>query len=130
MSLTTDPDLHALQGIWEQTALEDSGVLNPVDAHSAPGALTTIAGDRFEVTTVSGDVLLAGRFFLDSTTTPKSITWIDSIGDDAGKQLPASYRLENDEFVFIAADEHMPRPTQFSTGPGQTMRTFVRRLSA
>lgn len=130
MSLNTDPDLQALQGIWEQTALEDSGVLNPVDAHSAPGALTTIAGDRFEVTTVSGEVLLAGRFFLDSTTTPKSITWIDSIGDDAGKQLPASYRLENDEFVFIAADEHMPRPTQFSTGPGQTMRTFVRRLSA
>ena len=127
MSLTTDPDLQALQGIWEQTALEDSGVLNPVDAHSAPGAITTITGDRFEVTTVSGDVLLAGRFFLDSTTTPKRITWIDSMGDDAGKQLPASYRLEGDEFVFIAADEHMPRPSEFRTGPGQTMRTFVRR---
>ena len=102
-------------------------MLNPVDAHSAPGAITTIAGDRFEVTTVSGDVLLAGRFFLDSTTTPKRITWIDSMGDDAGKQLPASYRLEGDEFVFIAADEHMPRPSEFRTGPGQTMRTFVRR---
>lgn len=127
MPLTTDPDLQALQGIWEQTALEDSGVLNPVDAHSAPGAITTIEGDRFEVTTVSGDVLLAGRFFLDSTTTPKRITWIDSMGDDAGKHLPASYRLEGDEFVFIAADEHMPRPSEFRTGPGQTMRTFVRR---
>lgn len=127
MSLNTDPDLQALQGIWEQTALEDSGVLNPVDAHSAPGAITTIAGDRFEVTTVSGEVLLAGRFFLDSTTSPKRITWIDSMGDDAGKQLPASYRLEGDEFVFIAADEHMPRPSEFRTGPGQTMRTFVRR---
>ena len=127
MSLTTDPDLQALQGIWEQTALEDSGVLNPVDAHSAPGAITTIAGDQFKVTTVSGDVLLAGRFFLDSTTTPKRITWIDSMGDDAGKHLPASYRLEGDEFVFIAADEHMPRPSEFRTGPGQTMRTFVRK---
>lgn len=127
MSLTTDPDLQALQGIWEQTALEDSGVLNPVDAHSAPGAITTIAGDRFKVTTVSGKVLLAGRFFLDSTTTPKRITWVDSMGDDAGKHLPASYRLEGDEFVFIAADEHMPRPSEFRTGPGQTMRTFVRR---
>ena len=127
MSLTTDPDLHALQGIWEQTALEDSGVLNPVDAHSAPGAITTIADDRFEVTTVDGEVLLAGRFYLDSTTTPKRITWIDSMGDDAGKHLPASYRLEGDEFVFIAADEHMPRPIEFRTGPGQTMRTFVRR---
>lgn len=127
MTFTADPDFQALQGIWEQTSLEDSGVLNPVDAHSAPGAVTTITGDRFEVTTVNGEVLLAGRFFLDSSTAPKSITWIDAIGEDAGKPLPASYRLEADEFVFIAADEHMPRPMAFSTGPGQTMRTFVRR---
>ena len=127
MSSISDPDVQALQGAWEQTALEDSGVLNPIDAHSAPRALTTITGDRFEVKTVSGEVLLAGRFFLDSSTVPKSITWIDAIGEDAGKQLPASYRLEGDEFVFIAADESMPRPIEFNTGPGQTMRTFVRR---
>lgn len=127
MSSISDPDFQALQGAWEQTSLEDSGVLNPVDAHSAPGAITTITDDRFEVKTVDGDVLLAGRFFLDSTTVPKSITWVDSIGEDAGKQLPASYRLEGNEFVFIAADESMPRPITFRTGPGQTMRTFVRR---
>jgi len=127
MPSISDPDLQTLQGVWEQTSLEDSSVLNPIDAHSAPGALTTITGDRFEVKTVSGDVLLAGRFFLDSSTVPKSITWIDAIGDDAGKQLPASYHLEGDEFVFIAADESMPRPIEFSTGPGQTMRTFVQR---
>jgi uncharacterized protein (TIGR03067 family) len=127
MSSLFDPDFKALQGSWEQTSLEDSGITNPVDAHSAPGALTTITGDRFEVKTVSGDILLAGRFSLDSSTVPKSITWVDSIGEDAGKPLPASYRLEGDSFVFIAADENMPRPTSFSTGPGQTMRTFVRR---
>ena len=128
MPKTHDPDYHMLQGVWEQIALEDNGVPNPVDdAHSDPGALTTISGDQFEVRTVTGEVLLAGRFLLDSATHPKSITWIDSIGEDAGKQLPASYRLEKNEFVFIAADEGMPRPIVFSTGPGQTMRTFVRR---
>ena len=127
MSPTLDPDHQALQGAWEQTSLEDNGVLNPVDAHTAPGAITTISGDRFEVKAVQGDLLLAGRFSLDSSTTPKSITWVDSMGDDAGKPLPASYRLDGDEFVFIAADEGMPRPTVFSTGPGQTMRSFVRR---
>ncbi|MGZ0718048.1 TIGR03067 domain-containing protein [Pseudomonas palleroniana] len=123
----THSDYHTLQGTWEQIALEDSGVLNPADAHSAPGAITTIEGESFQVTTVDGDVLLAGRFSLDASTHPKSITWVDSIGEDAGKQLPASYRLDGDHFVFIAADEGMPRPTVFSTGPGQTMRTFVRR---
>ena len=122
-----DPDFLALQGEWEQTSLEDNGVLNPADAHTAPGAITTISGDCFEVKTLAGDVLLAGRFSLNSLTQPKSITWVDAIGDDAGKALPASYRLEGDEFVFIAADENMPRPTVFKTGPGQTMRTFVRR---
>ncbi|MCK6188048.1 MULTISPECIES: TIGR03067 domain-containing protein [unclassified Pseudomonas] len=127
MSSISDPDYLALQGAWEQTSLEDSGVLNPTDAHSAPGAITSICGDRFEVKTVNGEVLLAGRFFLDSTTVPKRITWVDAIGEDAGKHLPASYHLDEDTFVFIAADEGMPRPVSFSTGPGQTMRTFVRR---
>ncbi|MDY7553514.1 TIGR03067 domain-containing protein [Pseudomonas veronii] len=127
MTSILDSDYQALQGTWQQVSLEDSGVLNPPDAHSAPGAITTLTDDRFEVLTVDGKRLLAGRFFLDSTTHPKSITWIDAMGDDAGKLLPASYRLEGDEFVFIAADEGMPRPCVFSTGPGQTMRTFVRR---
>ncbi|AGE25584.1 TIGR03067 domain-containing protein [Pseudomonas poae] len=127
MQTLTDPDYHALQGTWEQTSLEDSGVLNPADAHSAPGAITTIAADRFEVVTVDGEVLLAGRFTLDSSQRPKSITWVDAIGDDAGKPLPASYRLDGDTFAFIAADAGQPRPASFSTGPGQTMRTFVRR---
>lgn len=127
MQSLSDPDYQMLQGAWEQTSLEDNGVLNPVDAHSAPGAITTISGDQFEVKTVNGEILLAGSFFLDSSTQPKSITWVDSMGDDAGKPLPASYRLEGDDFVFIAADEGMPRPAVFSTGPGQTMRTFVRR---
>lgn len=127
MTSISDSDYQALQGTWQQVSLEDSGVLNPPDAHSAPGAITTITDDHFEVLTVDGKRLLAGRFFLDSTTHPKSITWIDAMGDDAGKLLPASYRLEGDEFVFIAADEGMPRPRVFSTGPGQTMRTFVRR---
>ncbi|MFL1417242.1 TIGR03067 domain-containing protein [Pseudomonas fildesensis] len=127
MTRIADPDYQALQGAWEQTSMEDSGMLNPEDAHTAPGAITTITGDRFEVKTVDGEVLLAGSFSLDSTTVPKSITWVDSMGDDAGKPLPASYRLEGNEFVFIAADAGMPRPSTFSTTTGQTMRSFVRR---
>ncbi|NVZ94487.1 TIGR03067 domain-containing protein [Pseudomonas sp. D6002] len=127
MTPASNADFQTLQGAWEQTALEDNGVLNPTDEHSAPGAITTISGDQFQVVTVDGEVLLAGSFTLDASTAPKSITWVDSMGEDAGKQLPASYRLEGDHFVFIAADEGMPRPTRFSTGPGQTMRTFVRK---
>jgi uncharacterized protein (TIGR03067 family) len=120
-------DLKALQGAWEQIDLEDSGVSNPADEHGAPGALTTIDGNQFRVVTPDGTLLLAGCFTLDASTTPKSITWIDSMGADEGKQLPASYKLEGDHFVFIAADEGLDRPQEFRTQKGETMRTFIRR---
>lgn len=120
-------DLAALQGVWEQTGFEENGIIDPPDDHGAPGALTLIRGKHFEVRTVPGELLLEGDFTLDASTTPKSITWVDSIGADAGKPLPAIYRLEGDRFVFVAADEGMPRPTAFRTSMGLTMRSFVRK---
>ena len=47
MSSISDPEIQTLQDKWEQTSLEDSGALNPVDALSA---------DRFVVKTVSDEV--------------------------------------------------------------------------
>jgi uncharacterized protein (TIGR03067 family) len=123
----SDRDVAAMQGSWEQVGLEADGVSNPPDSHGAPGALTTFTADRFEVRALDGTVLLAGTFTLDASTTPKSITWIDSMGEDAGKPLPAIYQLEGDSFVFVAANAGAPRPSLFTTTLGQTMRTFVRR---
>ncbi|MCW8808004.1 MAG: TIGR03067 domain-containing protein [Rhodanobacter sp.] len=120
-------DLEALQGAWEQVAFEENGVLDPPDDHGAPGALTMINGQHFAVRTREGDLLLEGAFTLDVSVTPKAIYWVDSIGSDAGKKLPASYELDGDHFAFIAGDEGAPRPVEFQTVPGQTMRTFVRR---
>ena len=120
-------DLAMLQGNWEQTSMEEDGIANPPDTHGAPGALLRVVGTHFSVTTTEGDVLLTGTFELGATTEPKSITWIDAIGPDAGKRLPASYTLDTNRFVFIAADEGAPRPTVFRTTPGLTMRAFMRR---
>ena len=120
-------DLATLQGVWEQVGLEENGISNPPDDHGAPGALTFIRGNHFEVRTAEGELLLEGGFTLDASTTPKSITWVDSIGSDAGKYLPAVYRLEDDHFVFVAADEGMPRPVSFRTSVGLTMRSFDRK---
>ena len=115
-----------LQGTWEQVSMEEDGVLNPPDTHGAHGAKMSIVGNRFSVIAAEGHVLLEGTFELDATPEPSSITWIDAIGPDAGKRLPASYILDHDRFVFIAADEGAPRPTEFHTKPGLTMRSFVR----
>ncbi|URL58006.1 TIGR03067 domain-containing protein [Luteibacter flocculans] len=119
-------DLQMLQGAWKQVRFEENGVIEPTDIHGGNGRITTIDGDRFAVRSPMGELLLAGRFILDPTAHPKSITWIDSMGDDAGKLLPATYRLSNDEFVFIASDEGMPRSLVFATSPGLTLRGFVR----
>ena len=120
-------DLAALQGSWEQVGFEEDGVVDAPDSTGAPGALTTFTGHHFVVRTAQGELLLEGTFALDASVSPKAITWTDAIGADAGKHLPASYRLEGDRFVFIAADEGAPRPTGFRTVPGLAMRSFVRR---
>ena len=126
----TDQDIAALQGSWEQVDLEADGVTNPPDMHGARGALTTFAGHHFEVRSLDGTILLSGTFTLDASTRPRSVTWIDSMGEDMGRPLPAIYTLDGDRFVFIAGDEGTPRPRRFKTTAGQTMRTFVRRRTA
>ena len=120
-------DLADLQGRWEQVDLEADGISNPPDELSPPGAITTFSDNHFAVRTSGGALLLEGTFTLDASATPKTIDWIDSIGPDSGKQLPAIYTLHGDHFVFVAADEGAPRPTAFRAGPGQIMRTFLRR---
>ena len=110
-----------------QVAFEENGFCGP-DEHGGTGAVTTIDGSRFIVRGVQGELLLEGAFTLDASVEPKAITWVDAMGADAGKRLPASYVLSGDRFTFIAADEGDPRPTVFRTGRGQTMRSFVRKV--
>ena len=121
-------DLEALQGRWEQVSLEVDGVEKSSDDLSPSGGLTAFAGSQFTVYTADGALLLEGSFTLDASTDPKRVNWLDSTGPDAGKVLAAIYQLDGDRFVFVAADAGAPRPTKFRTGPGQTMRTFIRRL--
>ena len=79
---------------------------------------------------MSHETILEGSFALDARTSPKAITWTDAIGEDAGKSLPAIYDLSDEHFTFVAADEGMPRPSDFTSGEGLTLRSLVRaRLS-
>jgi len=117
-------DLDALQGIWEQITFEVDGERLVYDA---PGVLTSFTGTRFAVHSAEGALLLSGDFRLNPLTDPKSIDWIDDMGPDAGKVLPAIYKLEDDRFIFVAADEGQQRPGTILPGPGLSLRCFVRR---
>jgi uncharacterized protein (TIGR03067 family) len=122
--LTSGPnDLEVLQGRWKQVAFDVDGSLL---AYDAAGILCTFTGTRFVVHAPSGDILLFGSFRLDASADPKAVDWIDDCGPDAGKVLPAIYRFEENRFVFVAADEGMPRPRTFEAGPGLSRRIFVR----
>jgi uncharacterized protein (TIGR03067 family) len=120
-------DLEALQGSWEQVGFEENGVADSPDAYGAPGSLTTFHQDRFTVRSAEGVLLLEGRFELNTDTSPRSVNWMDSMGADAGKVLPAIYALTDDDFIFVAAAAGAPRPTEFRTVDGQTLRRFIRR---
>jgi uncharacterized protein (TIGR03067 family) len=123
----TDKDLALLQGTWEQVAVEADGMANPSDEYSASGTLTVFNGNEFSIVSGGGSVLLKGKFHLDATTIPRQATWVDEMGPDAGKQLPAIYNLSGDTFMFVAGDEGAAKPTDFRTASGQTLRRFVRR---
>jgi uncharacterized protein (TIGR03067 family) len=119
--------LAALQGSWEQIGFEADGASDTADEFGAAHSITTFTDSHFSVRTADGALLLEGRFELDASCIPKTVNWIDTMGPDQGKVLPAIYTLEGSHFVFIAADEGAPRPCVFRTSAGQTMRTFVRR---
>jgi uncharacterized protein (TIGR03067 family) len=123
---TLDASDHDLQGRWQQVGFEKDGLPDPPDEHGGIGVVTTFEGQRFSVHAVGGECLLEGTFTLDASVKPKAITWLDAVGPDAGKPLPASYELNGDRFVFIAAAQGSPRPTAFHAAPGQVMRAFVR----
>jgi uncharacterized protein (TIGR03067 family) len=126
-----DEDRKRLQaGKWAQVSVEADGNAGQSDELSGPDIVVTFSDDRFYVAGRDAVLLLEGAYALDASTSPKSIDWIDSIGPDKGKLLLAIYELDGDHFRFIAADDGAPRPTAFSSGPGLTMRAFVRRNSA
>ncbi len=121
----SEREVAKLQGSWRQVHKEADGIENPDDEFDV-GAVTTFSRHSFTVRNLDGSVALNGTFSIDASVSPKAIDWVDSIGPDAGKVLPASYTLEGDTFVFIAGDEGAQRPTAFVTTIGQTMRTFAR----
>lgn len=119
-------DLERLQGRWSQTGFEENGIIDPPDTHGAPGAVLTIRGLTFHVGLSGGETLLEGRFVWGGAASPGAIDWIDSIGEDAGKTIPAIYELAGDRFRFAAADPGLQRPTGFDGGYGITIRAFFR----
>jgi uncharacterized protein (TIGR03067 family) len=121
-------ELKRLQGTWKQIAYERDGVTEPLDERGWDPRVT-FTGDVFVVTLADGSIPIKGTFRLDPTREPKTIDWMDTIGEDAGKTLLAIYSLEGDQLVFCAAYPGLERPTEFRTRQGQVLRVSQREMS-
>ena len=119
-------DLEILQGKWRQVSFAENGLIDPHDSHGAVGAVMTVSGSSFDVAIPGGTTIVKGNFVLNASANPKTIDWIDSMGEDAGEILPAIYKLSSNSFEFAAADAGMKRPRDFTGGQGITVRAFVR----
>ena len=118
-------EMRKLQGVWKQIAYERDGVSEPLDEQGWEPT-TTIVGDTFVVTLADGSTPISGRYRLDPTADPKTIDWLDEVGEDAGKTILAIYFLDGDRFTFCAAYPGRERPTEFRTRPGQVLRASRR----
>lgn len=114
-------DRDRLQGTWRQVeARSDTAGDDGVDEYGSD-VLTTFEGESFIVRRSDSTVLLHGTFVLHATN---AIDWIDAIGPDAGRVLPARYALEDDALLFVVGDPD--RPASLERQPGQVLRRFVR----
>lgn len=121
-------DLERLQGKWRQVRYERDGVVSPQDDEASWNPLTAFLGDTFRVEIADGSVPIAGLVRLDASHSPKHVDYHDTHGEYAGTTFLAIYTLEDDVFSFCAGGAGEPRPTAFSTGPGQVLRVMVREV--
>lgn len=119
---------HALlQGRWLQVSYERDGIEDPHDQEAGWRPLTIISGNSFTVIIADGSTVLEGEFSLDPNQSPKTIDWLDKAGSYASDhKILAIYELTATHFVFCAAYDGHPRPTEFKTGPGQVLRRMQR----
>src|SRR5690348_13448204 len=122
-------ELERFQGTWKQIAYERDGVKEPLDEQGWD-PITTFTGEEFVVTLADGSIPIKGTFRIDPTRNPKTVEWMDTIGEDAGQTLLAIYALEDDRLIFCAAYPGLERPREFRTQPGQVLRVFLRETLA
>src|ERR1043165_4466702 len=119
--------LGRFQGTWKQIAYERDGVTEPLDEQGWD-PITTFTGSEFVVTLADGSIPIKGTFRIDPTRNPKTVEWMDTIGEDAGQTLMAIYAPEDDRLIFCAAYPGLERPREFRARPGQVLRVFRREV--
>ena len=110
-----EEDLTGLQGEWAMVAGQMGGesLLEPFVATGRQ----FVRGNEVTVS-FGGQVFLEARFTLDPSAEPKSMDFTPTSGANKGKALSGIYALSGDFLRVCYSPPGAPRPTEFSTNPG------------
>ena len=113
-------DQDKLQGEWTLESGTREGTEIPEDI--AKSLKRTIKDDGFSVTR-DGQALNKGTFKLDPSKKPKAIDFITTEGPGKGTKALMLYELKGDELRLCETTpddtrKDLPRPAEFSAGPG------------
>ncbi|HWB00942.1 MAG TPA: TIGR03067 domain-containing protein [Pirellulales bacterium] len=105
----------AFDGTWTLVSGQREG--KPMaEAELQPSKLT-LESDRYTIE-LPGNGIVTGMQTIDSTKSPKTIDIMDTSGINGGETCLGIYEFGGDEFRVVFAPAGMPRPTTFTTAPG------------
>jgi uncharacterized protein (TIGR03067 family) len=115
-------DLAQLQGEWSMVSAGGGGQTMP--SASIKNSKRVCKGDETTVT-VAGQLLMKAKFTLDPSSKPKGIDYQVIGGPNTGKSQLGIYELDGDTVKFCFGAPGKPRPTDFSTSPGDGRTSSV-----
>jgi uncharacterized protein (TIGR03067 family) len=116
----TNADADKLQGTWQAVKVEIGGV--PLPDEIVNNLKYEIKGNNM-VTMGVPEIIKqygAATFKLKSSTTPKSIDFTISAGDNKGNELEGIYELKGDELRICVQITGKERPGEFVTKEGDS----------
>jgi uncharacterized protein (TIGR03067 family) len=113
-------DLAALQGEWAMVSGSADGQQMPEEMRKQ---MKRVCKGNETTTTMGEQVFLKAKFVIDPSKKPKSIDYQMTDGATKGKTQLGIYEVDGDTFraCFSAPDD--PRPTDFTTKPGDGRRS-------
>ncbi len=108
-------DIAFLEGEWVMIAAQRDGTIPP--RFIVRGARRSARGNESTVI-MGGRVYMKSTYTLDPTKNPKSIDYDVLEGEFRGQKQQGIYEIEGNTVTFCFANPGLPRPTDFTAGPG------------
>lgn len=116
-------DVEALQGVWQVESGQDSGRRSPAEMIASLDLKFVFNADRYQQRRKDG-VDSEGRYSLDTTTNPKTITLFP---DGTAEPIKGIYRLGNNRLTIVLNEKGgNERPREFISEPDSSNDLLIK----